>query len=78
MNSANFVELRYGEVRRTSIAPPRQATPSRGYYGSYVQSGGLVVVAYIRNALRHRSGPIRIEKPGHSVEGELKSARLGD
>jgi hypothetical protein len=33
---------------------------------------------YIRNTWLHRTGPIRIEKPGHSVEGELKSARLGD
>ena len=38
----------------------------------------LVVLMYIRNTWLHRTGPIRIEKPGHSVEGELKSARLGD
>jgi hypothetical protein len=30
-----------------------------------------VVIAYIRNALHHRTGPIRIEKPGRqSLEGD--------
>ena len=27
--------------------------------------GRLVVPMYIRNTLRYRTGPIRIEKPGH-------------
>jgi hypothetical protein len=27
---------------------------------------------YIRNTLQHRTGPIPIEKPGHSWEGDLR------
>ena len=38
---------------------------------SYVQISGLVVLVYVRNALRHRTGPIRIEKPvRRSSEGD--------
>jgi hypothetical protein len=37
---------------------------SDGYYVSYVQIGRLVAVAYKRNIQRHRTGPIRIQKPG--------------
>jgi hypothetical protein len=37
-------------------------SPIVGYYVSYVHHE--VAILYIRNTLRHRTGPIRIEKPG--------------